>query len=70
MSTDSLIREVRILREQTFGAIDTVRLLLKNHTAQLENLEERLAQLEWKLARVEVKSAETVTGSAPSSSAR
>jgi chromosome segregation ATPase len=49
MSTESLLREVRILREQTFAAIDTARELLKNHSAQLENLEERLERLERKL---------------------
>lgn len=50
MSTDSLLREVRILREQTWAAIDTARELLKNHSAQLENLQERLERLEQKLA--------------------
>jgi BMFP domain-containing protein YqiC len=46
MSEDSILREVRILRENTLLAIDTVRRLLANHTEQLENLEKRLQRLE------------------------
>jgi hypothetical protein len=46
MSEDSILREVRVLRENTLLAIETVRRLLANHTAQLENLQERLERLE------------------------
>lgn len=46
MSEDSIQREVRVLREQTLLAIDTIKQLLINHTLQLENLQERLERLE------------------------
>jgi hypothetical protein len=46
MSENFKIREVSQMREQTIQAIETVKQLLKEHIAQVENLEMRLARLE------------------------